>query len=490
MISTLYFTALRRAPSLPRVPDAVGLAGLALGIGVGLGLAIDLASPPYVVAGLLGVVFLAAILREIRVAIFSFVAVATLLPFAVIPVPIGVVKLTLVDLCLGGALLVWILRLLADRRESLRSSGVDLPVLLYVGVCLTALILGTAYQTTSADMRLFLKFLNSVIFFFVVGNWVRDLGTLRRLIEALALGGAAAAVISIGLYYLPAPTATRYLASLSKLGYPDSDILQYIAGTQTQRAIGTSIDPNTLGATLMICGTLLVGLLVLSRSTRRRLVLLSGLGLILVALLLTYSRGSLIGLLAGCAVIATLRYRRLWVVAGLLIVVLALSGQLAQSSFVSHLQSGIQVQDQAAAMRLGEYKDAFRLIQEYPLFGVGFGSAPDIDLYIGVSSIYLMIAENVGLVGLAIWLWVMASVVLLAVRGAARATSEASTLAVVGLGALVSILVAGLFDHHFVDIHFPHVVALVWMVAGLTVVAVRLGASGVYSSETEARRDR
>jgi O-antigen ligase len=444
-------------------------------------LAIDVASPPYIVGALLGVAFLVAILREIRVAIFGFVFVATLLPFAVIPVSLGVVKPTLVDLCLGSALLVWALRLLADRREGLRSSGVDLPVLLFIGVALTAFVLGTAYQTTSSDARLFLEYLDSIVLFFVVVNWIRDAGTLRRLIGGLVGGGVGAAVLAIWLYDLPAATATRYLASLSRIGYPDTGILQYIAGTQIQRAIGTSTDPNTLGATLMICGTLAVGLLILARTRSQQMVLLGGLALIVGALLLTYSRGSLIGFLAGCAVIATFRYRRLWLIAGLLLLALALSGELARSNFVSHLQSGIEVQDQAAAMRLGEYKDAFRLIQEYPVFGVGFGSAPNVDLYIGVSSIYLMIAENVGLVGLAVWLWAMGSIVVKGLRNLARGADEVTTLGIAALGALVSVLVAGLFDHHFVDIHFPHVVALVWLVAGLVVVAADIGRQGISS---------
>lgn len=468
-------TLLRPAGSpsskLSQSRSALGVAALGVLVGATLGLAVDLVSPIYVVAALVGVAGLVAILRDIRVALFGFIAVATLLPFGVIPVPIGLVKLTLVDVCLGSAILVWTLRLLADRREALRSSGADLPVLVFLGVALTAFVLGTAYQTTSSDTRLFLKYVDSILFFFVVVNWVRDVSTMRRMIEALVIGGVGAAIVALILYYAPAPTATRYLASLSRLGYPDTGILQYIAGTHTQRAIGTSIDPNTLGATLMISGAFAVGLLILARTTRARVALAGGLGLIVFGLLETYSRGSLIGFLAGCAVIATLRYRRLWLVGGLVIAVLALSGELARSNFASHLQSGLAVQDRAAAMRLGEYKDAFLLIREYPIFGVGFGSAPDVNLYLGVSSIYLMIAENVGLVGLAVWLWAIATIGLRGISRLARGTDDVSTLGVAALGAMASVLVAGLFDHHFADIHFPHVVALVWMIAALIAVA-------------------
>jgi O-antigen ligase len=458
-------------PRRVRLPAELGIAALALGVGIVLGVVVAAATPLYTVAGLVGLAATACVFADVRFALFGFIAVATLLPFGTIPVPLGPVTPTLLDACLLSLLLVWILRLLADRREHLWSTGVDVPVLLFVGASLTSFVLGTAYQTTTSDARHFAEILNGLIFFFSVANNVRDLTTVRRLLMGLVGGGAAAGIVGIVLYYLPPATSTGLLAALSRIGYPSSDILQYNPGTTVQRAIGTSIDPNILGATLMMCGAIAVGLLVSSRPRKLKALFLISLVPMMAALLLTYSRGSLIGFLAGCAVIATLRYRRLWLIAGLAAIAIALTPQLADSNFLTHLQSGLEVKDQAAAMRLGEYKDAFRLIEQYPWFGVGFGHAPDVDLYVGVSSIYLLLAEQVGLVGLAIWTWSMASILIRGLRGCLRSRDEASGLALACLAALVSALVAGLFDHHFVD--FPHVVALVWMIAGLLMVALR-----------------
>ena len=58
-------------------------------------------------------------------------------------------------------------------------------------------------------------------------------------------------------------------------------------------------------------------------------------------------------------------------------------------------------------MRFGEYKDALILIARYPFFGVGFTGVPDIDIYLGVSMLYLIIAENMGLIGLAIFVAIL-----------------------------------------------------------------------------------
>ena len=456
------------------VPPVVLTATIGVVVGAALGVLVAAASPLYVVAGLIGLVGLACVILDVRFAFFGFIAVATLVPFVAIPVSLGPIKPTLVDFCLVAILLTWTFRLLGDHDARLRSSGIDAQVLLFVGVCLTSFILGTAYQTTTSDLRLFGELLDAIVFFFGVVNCVRDLQTVRRLLFGLVWGGGAAGVIAIVLYYLPAATSTRLLASLSRLGYPSTGILQYIASTTTQRAIGTSIDPNILGATLMMSGVVAVGLLAVPGSRRIKLSVVVALAPILIALLLTYSRGSLIGFLAGCAVIATLRYRRLWLIGALVIAAALLSSQVDQSSFYQHLESGIQVQDQAAAMRLGEYKDAFRLISEYPWFGVGFGEAPNVDLYVGVSSIYLLIAEQVGLIGLAIWTWAIASIGIQGLRRCLGTRNEASALAVSCLAALASALVAGLFDHHFVDMHFPHIVATVWMIIGMLAVTIRL----------------
>jgi hypothetical protein len=459
-----------------------------VGIGLVLGVVVAAATPLYAVAGLVGVVGFLVLISSVRNGLVGFIAVATLLPFVVIPVEVGPVKFTLVDITIYCVLLVWIARLLTDRRETLRASGIDLQLFLYLAVCLAAFILGTAYQLTVSDARLFAKFLTSIVFFFAVVNCVRDLTLLRQLVTALVVGGAAAAAVAIALYYLPAPTATRLLASLAHFGYPATDVLQYDAGTNVLKAIGTSIDHNILGATLMTCATLAVGLLVRSQRTRERAWLFLALFVSVAGLLLTYSRGSLFGFLVGAAIIATFRFRRLWLIVPMLLVAVAMFPELAQSSFVTHIETGIQVQDKATAMRFGEYKDAIRLIAQYPWFGVGFGSSPDVDLYIGVSSIYFLMAENVGLVGLAAWGWAMTSVIIATLRhllGAASESadhalgntplpSEASTIAVGCFGALMSVLVAGLFDHHFVDIHFPHVVAMVWLIIGLLMVALRI----------------
>lgn len=461
----------------------LALVALALALGVGVGGAVVLAeNAVYVVAGLVGLALGLAMLLSTQVGFLSFVGVATLLPFAVVPVPLGTVKLTLVDVTLTSLLLVFLARLLLRREERFQVSGLEGFVGLYVGLAVFSFLIGTG--TSAETVRLFLKMINSVLLFFTVVNCVRTRRQLEQIVAGLIVGAAGSAAIGIVLYVIPQPTAARLLSSLAPLGYPSGgNVLRYLPSTEVLRAISTSIDPNIFGAMLMLAVVLAASQVLAPRPALDRRLLVGLAAVILVALLLSYSRGSWVGALAGVLFIAALRYRRAWVILAPAAALVALGvlpslGDLpGLGGFFSHLQSGFEARDQAAAMRLGEYKDAFRLIGQYPWFGVGFGVAPDVDLYIGVSSIYLLLAEQMGLVGLAAYLLAVGVLLWRALRVLILEKPEpgVGSLLLGTSAAFVAALTAGALDHHFVNLRFPHMVALFWLMAGLTVVGSRLG---------------
>lgn len=103
-------------------------------------------------------------------------------------------------------------------------------------------------------------------------------------------------------------------------------------------------------------------------------------------------------------------------------------------------------------------QDALRLISRYPVFGVGFSGVPDIDLYLGVSSVYLLMAENMGVVGL---LAFPAGHGRLLRHGAAHGAPASSTTGelLLGLsGSVAGVLVSGVMDHYLFNLAYPHMV--------------------------------
>ncbi|NLG27748.1 MAG: O-antigen ligase domain-containing protein, partial [Chloroflexi bacterium] len=147
--------------------------------------------------------------------------------------------------------------------------------------------------------------------------------------------------------------------------------------------------------------------------------------------------------------------------------------------YVEHMLEAFLAADLATQMRLGEYKDAFTLIGRYPWFGVGFAGSPDIDTYIGVSSVYLLIGEEMGLVGLAAFLAAAGSFLASFFRRQ-RTMQRDSSLEPLLLGtclAVLGALVGGVVDHYLFNLDFPHAAALLWLTMGLGAVSIRLAAT-------------
>jgi O-antigen ligase len=193
----------------------------------------------------------------------------------------------------------------------------------------------------------------------------------------------------------------------------------------------------------------------------------------LLALYLTYSRGSLVGLAASLLVIGALRYRKLLAIGAIGAVLLLLLPPAQE--YVAHFIEGIQLQDRATLMRLGEYKDALSLISRYPVLGVGFGGSPDADLYVGVSNLYLLIAEIMGLVGVMAFLIVVIGYLGSLWQAWRRAVDPGLEALLLGLGGAVSgALVGGIFDHYLFNLVYLHMSVMLWAYIGLGMVVAGL----------------
>jgi uncharacterized protein YacL len=125
-------------------------------------------------------------------------------------------------------------------------------------------------------------------------------------------------------------------------------------------------------------------------------------------------------------------------------------------------------------MRIGEYRDALRLITAYPVFGVGFTGTPQIDLYIGVSSLYLLMAEEMGLVGLGIFLITILLFLNALIRALRQSRKNPSLDALLlgVFGAMVGLLAGGVLDHYLFNLTYPHMTSLLWIFIGIGMVSV------------------
>ncbi len=453
------------------------LAGLCIAIGLASGGLIAL-SPLITLALMVALTGGLALLSSLQVGLLALIGVAMLLPFAAIPIEIGF-NPTLLDGVLLLLFAVSLIRIFTHQDEKLLTSPLDGPIGGFILLAFVSFAAGLRYGGLDKNvLRHFAEVIISVSLFFVVQNAAKGRRQLELIALALILTGFMAALLGVILYFLPQELTVRLLSMLRVFRYPSGwSVLRFIEDDPSlpMRAISTSIDPNVLGGLLILVTSLAVPQLFAKQALISRLWVIPMLFIMLTCMILTFSRGSLVGLGAALVFIGLVRYRKLLplgLIGGLIFLLLPQT-----QTYISHFSQAVLLQDRATQMRLGEYQDALSLISRHPWFGVGFIAAPSIDLYIGVSNVYLLIAEEMGLIGLGAFLLAMSVFFIhtLPTLGKIKGNPRIEAILVGLEAAIIGSLVGGLFDHYFFNLDFPHSVALFWLYVSLAVAAARLG---------------
>ena len=408
---------------------------------------------------------------------WGFVALAAVvygLPFASLPVSIGF-KPTFLDAALGALFFVWILKLVLGLERDFILSGLGLLVGLFMLMALFSFAYGLSHSSANSFfIRRFAEILLGIALFFVAINTVRTAAELQWVVRWLTLAGWGCAAVAVAFYAVPESATVWVLDRLARFDYPGGyGALRYIEDDPagTMRAIGTAVDPNVLGGMMILVAGLLAPQLFARERLWPRWLTAIMLLTATLALYLTYSRSALLGLVTSVGVLALLKYRKL-IPLGLVGLLLLLFLPQTQE-YMARFYEGIMGQDLATQMRFGEYKDALILINRYPLFGVGFTGVPDIDIYLGVSMLYLTIAQNMGVIGLLIFLAIMVGFFAMLLRSWRQGYDAGLEAILLGLtGAVAGALVSGIFDHYWFNMTYPHMTVLLWLYVGLGVATM------------------
>ncbi|MCB0166724.1 MAG: O-antigen ligase family protein [Anaerolineae bacterium] len=432
---------------------------------------------PIISIGLIGVAVVGVLmLRSTQMGLIVLVALICLLPYGALPVRVGF-RPTFLDVALAALFAVWTIRLITGQQRTFVTSPLGPLVIAFQGWALFIFIFGLRYGGLNVTVaRNFLEVLLAVSLFFLIINQVKSLKQLDRISQAIILAGGGTAALGIFFYVIPENWSVQLLSLLRVFQYPTEGILRYIEDDpeQPMRAISTSIDPNALGGLLVFLTIISVTYLFSKRPILPRHYLFLIAGMTTLTLYLTFSRGSLLGVVAGLGVISLLRYRKLvWVMVALAAIMVVLP---QTQVYVERFVEGIRGQDMATQMRFGEYKDAFNLISRYPLTGVGFFGTPDIDVYVGVSSVYLLLAQQLGLVGAGLYVLIGLVYLLIVFTTVNRLPKNhplETPLLAYG-AAILGAMVGGVFDHFYFNLTFIHIAAFYWLIMGLGMVAVLL----------------
>lgn len=455
--------------------------GAAIGAAIALALLIALLPLTWAVAVLVGGTGVVLALLHPEVAVLLIVVAIPL--GSLRQVTLGPMRVGATDLLVALLLASWLMRRIAKRDLCLFWPPLTLPLLVFLLILVGSLLSSTSVEHSLKEIAKWAEFL--VLYVFVANE--RDARWTKVFVAVLL--GTGALVALHGIY--------QFLFQVGPEGF--------VLFGRYMRAYGTFEQPNPyagyLGLTLPLA-TGLLGTLLLPRSHRvpDQWLLWAGVcgTFMLIALVMSWSRGGWLGFAAAAAVMALAiiaRSGRTAVFGAVAVVLLAyvvLAGGLSLvppslvqrfGDFVPYLGlgdvRGLEITDANFAVleRMAHWQAALGMWTDHPWLGVGIGNyevvyssyaLPLWPLPLGhAHNYYLNIAAETGVLGLAAYLFLWGTALLMAWRGARHASGWSLGIALAVLGMLVHLAVHNLFDNLFVHAMYLQVAILLGIAASM-----------------------
>jgi hypothetical protein len=342
--------------------------------------------------------------------------------------------------------LAWLIRLAVYKEASfLRRTSLNGPIFAYIGFATIATLWGGMMGRLNLLTGVFfvLKYLEYTFIYFLAINYIRDRAQVRRLLIAVL---ATAVIISIiGLAQIP---------SGQRISAPFE---------------GEEGEPNTLGGYLVFVMGLALAYLGETRRMTQRLVWLGAVAIMTVPLAFTYSRTSWLAFAVMLtATIALSRNRAIFLLLisiGLVVLVISPPQALVErASYTLSAQGdsmtvfGYSIEPSAAA-RLEAWNIAAGVVGKHPFAGAGVTGAGLIDAQ------YPRTLAETGLVGFALFCWLLWRIGASAFRLRRQATTTTETVLAAGfLAGFAGILVHGVGANTFIIVR---IMEPMWMIVGL-----------------------
>lgn len=373
----------------------------------------------------------------------------------------GYAILSVTDLVILLALAVLLLRTKVRTRTRLQPIvvGASLRVWFVVGILglILALDHGTPWVNWVASIKGFYYWILIVV---LCVNVVRTPTMLRAVMAVLVLS-------SLPTVFSAVHDAVTGAANVAAL-LPN--------GTLIYRTTGGSGLVNQYAFYVMAVFFVALGLTLTARRWSERLLFFTCTVGCLVAVYLTYTRGAWIATIIGLAAFALVNGRK--TIVGLIATAIACVA-VAPPALWGRLSFG----DSSVAERIDYAHTAFAAIHVYPLTGYGWGSTFETVGQLVVPMLkpadlpfwhndYLIVATQVGLPGLAVFLWIWAALAWNTIKTArSTPTGFSRTTMAVLLGAT-----AAMFAQAFTDMFYwrNETGPLVWLIVGLLCATINM----------------
>ena len=267
------------------------------------------------------------------------------------------------------------------------------PIAYYMLVCVASTLLGAMFGRVNlkTGMLFVLKYFEYVVIYFMVANYFKDRKQLKTFVWAMLLTCVIVSVVSLAQI----PEGERISAPFEgKVG-----------------------EPNTYGGYLVFMMSIATGLALMEESFRTRLVAFSLVILFSIPLLYTQSRSSYLAAIPAVLSFLWLSKRKQWIPLALLLVALLLpfmapkvTKDRVSYTFTQGVGrpdsvaiAGVQL-DTSTSARLQSWQEAMRDLVRHPVLGFGVTG------YRFVDAQYVRVAAETGLLGLLLFLLLLATI--------------------------------------------------------------------------------
>lgn len=357
-------------------------------------------------------------------------------------------SITGTQVSLGLGLLIWIVKMLVERRWDVKGTKFDIPFLLLFIIAVAATITSPRPGESLFNLRKFL--LIPILYLFA--NNLKDANRLFKITDIFVGTSAVVAVYGI----------VKFLMK------------------RTLKVVATQSTSMTWGAMSMIFLLVTASLLLFGSQGKKRL--LYGLALLpqLLGLLLSYVRGSYVGTFIGLMALSWLKNKK---IIPFLLLLIALTFAVLPSSVAKRGMSIFDLSTPSTQVRLHQWRDSIKIFKDYPFLGLGWidlgeihrrYADPGADLQADEFTIghfhnnFIMILMYFGTLGLLVFTWLIIQIIRTEYAILKGVTSQEKRLSAIACGcfaAFIGFLTNGMFDWTFGD---DEIIMLVWFTVGLS----------------------
>lgn len=342
--------------------------------------------------------------------------------------------------------------------------GLGFLIMVFIAVYLIAGITSFAPKKSLSIWVIYLVFASA---YFIVINLINNKKQLGNLLTLFVVSGLLVCLYGIAQYVFGWDTAQAWM---------DEEMFTDIK----MRIYSTLGNPNVLGEYILLVLPASIGLMWTRKGALQKIVYAGISVAMFAALILTFSRGCWLGLIAAAAIFITFAAGKLW---GLALIALPVLPAILPESIINRFTSIGDMKDSSTSYRVYIWMGTLAMIRDFWVSGIGMGSEAFTEIYPFYSysgivaphshNLFLQIIVESGVGGIAVFLLILIMFLKKMMTGwqyGGKGNSASVMITALSAG-VCGFLLQGMFDNCFYNYR---VLLVFWCVIGMAAACVKV----------------